>query len=118
MDRPGQNCDTREHEQKESRDVSMFLNVILRDWEPLESNLKYNKMFQEANNHRILFIIKELYDKWMKPLIKEPVLTTATVCQLFLSLIVEHHLLPSEMKEQFSGAPKDNFWKICVRKTI
>ena len=30
------------------------------------------------------------------------VLTTATVCQLILSLIVERHLLPSEMKEQFS----------------
>ena len=31
MDRPGQNCDTREHEQKEGRNVSMFLNVISRE---------------------------------------------------------------------------------------
>ena len=47
-------------------------------------------MLQEATNTE--FCLEELYDKWMKMLIKACVITIETVCQVFLSLImiVEH----------------------------
>ena len=90
MDRPGQNCDTREHEQKEGRDVSMFFERHIERENRYNRILSIIKCFKKQLT--IEFCLKELYDKWMKMLIKACVLTTETVCQLFLSLImiVEH----------------------------